>query len=53
MVGIFNFVFCLMVKEFGVGFVCCEMISDKGIVYCNVKMFDMLYIDEKEKLLSL
>ncbi len=53
MAGISNSAFRLTVKEFGAGLVCCEMISDKGIAYRNTKTLDMLYIDEKEKPLSL
>lgn len=53
MAGISNSAFRLTVKEFGAGLVCCEMISDKGIAYRNAKTLDMLYIDEKEKPLSL
>jgi nifR3 family TIM-barrel protein len=41
------------VKEFGAGLVCAEMVSDKGIVYKNEKTMNMLYIDEREKPLSL
>lgn len=46
MVGISNVVFCVIVKEFGVGLVVCEMISDKGIKLRNKKILEMLYIDE-------
>ncbi|KGL43318.1 tRNA dihydrouridine synthase DusB [Listeria newyorkensis] len=53
MAGISNSAFRLTVKECGAGLVCCEMISDKGIVQRNAKTLDMLYIDEKEKPLSL
>ncbi|MGJ8729504.1 tRNA dihydrouridine synthase DusB [Listeria aquatica] len=53
MAGISNSAFRLTVKEFGAGLVCCEMISDKGIAYRNKKTIDMLYIDEREKPLSL
>lgn len=53
MAGISNSAFRLTVKEFGAGLVCCEMISDKGIVYKNEKTLNMLYIDDREKPLSL
>lgn len=53
MAGICNSAFRLTVKEFGAGLVCAEMVSDKGIVYKNEKTMDMLYIDEREKPLSL
>lgn len=53
MAGICNSAFRLTVKEFGAGLVCAEMISDKGIVYKNEKTMNLLYIDEREKPLSL
>ena len=53
MAGICNSAFRLTVKEFGAGLVCAEMISDKGIVNKNEKTMNMLYIDEREKPISL
>lgn len=53
MAGVSNYAFRLTVKEFGAGLVCCEMISDKGIVYRNERTLNMLYMDEREKPLSL
>ncbi|MFE8704064.1 tRNA dihydrouridine synthase DusB [Cytobacillus sp. FJAT-54145] len=53
MAGVCNSAFRLTVKEFGAGLVCAEMVSDKGIVLKNVKTMNMLYIDEREKPLSL
>lgn len=53
MAGISNSAFRLTVKEFGVGLVYAEMISDKGIVQKNEKTLSMLYIDERENPLSL
>ncbi|MBS4175745.1 tRNA dihydrouridine synthase DusB [Bacillus sp. FJAT-49736] len=53
MAGICNSAFRLTVKEFGAGLVCAEMISDKGIVLKNEKTMNLLYIDEREKPLSL
>ncbi|MBS4201511.1 tRNA dihydrouridine synthase DusB [Bacillus sp. FJAT-49732] len=53
MAGICNSAFRLTVKEFGAGLVCAEMISDKGIVQKNEKTMKLLYIDEREKPLSL
>ncbi|PAE22885.1 tRNA dihydrouridine synthase DusB [Bacillus sp. 7894-2] len=53
MAGVCNSAFRLTVKEFGAGLVCAEMVSDKGIVLQNEKTMDMLYIDEREKPLSL
>ncbi|WP_110926108.1 tRNA dihydrouridine synthase DusB [Bacillus massiliglaciei] len=53
MAGVCNSAFRLTVKEFGAGLVCAEMISDKGIVFKNERTMNMLYIDEREKPLSL
>lgn len=53
MAGVCNSAFRLTVKEFGAGLVCAEMVSDKGILFNNEKTLDMLYIDEREKPLSL
>ncbi|NHC43029.1 tRNA dihydrouridine synthase DusB [Bacillus sp. MM2020_1] len=53
MAGVCNSAFRLTVKEFGAGLVCAEMVSDKGIIYKNEKTMNMLYIDEREKPLSL
>ncbi len=53
MAGVCNSAFRLIVKEFGAGLVCAEMVSDKAILYNNQKTMDMLYIDEQEKPLSL
>lgn len=53
MAGVCNPAFRLIAKEFGAGLVCAEMVSDKGIVYGNQKTLDMLYVDERERPLSL
>lgn len=53
MAGVCNSAFRLTVKEFGAGLVCAEMVSDKGIIHKNDKTMNMLYIDEREKPLSL
>ncbi|MGG1399582.1 tRNA dihydrouridine synthase DusB [Bacillus salipaludis] len=53
MAGVCNSAFRLTVKEFGAGLVCAEMVSDKGINIRNEKTMNMLYIDEREKPLSL
>ncbi|MCP8971154.1 tRNA dihydrouridine synthase DusB [Ectobacillus ponti] len=53
MAGVCNSAFRLTVKEFGAGLVCAEMVSDKAILFNNKKTLDMLYIDEREKPLSL
>lgn len=53
MAGVCNPAFRLIVKEFGAGLVCAEMVSDKAILYKNEKSLRMLYVDEREKPLSL
>ncbi|MRX72985.1 tRNA dihydrouridine synthase DusB [Bacillus lacus] len=53
MAGVCNSAFRLTVKEFGAGLVCAEMVSDKAILFKNAKTMNMLYIDEREKPLSL
>lgn len=53
MAGVCNAAFRLTVKEFGAGLVCAEMVSDKAILLKNARTMGMLYIDEREKPLSL
>ncbi|WP_232699103.1 tRNA dihydrouridine synthase DusB [Brevibacillus daliensis] len=53
MAGVCNPAFRLIAKEFGTGLVCAEMVSDKAIVHGNQRTLDMLYVDEREKPLSL
>jgi nifR3 family TIM-barrel protein len=53
MAGVCNSAFRLTVKEFGAGLVCAEMVSDKGILSKNERTLNMLYMDEREKPLSL
>lgn len=53
MAGVCNSAFRLTVKEFGAGLVCAEMVSDKGILFKNEKTMNMLYIDAREKPMSL
>ncbi|OIJ14436.1 tRNA dihydrouridine synthase DusB [Anaerobacillus arseniciselenatis] len=53
MAGVCNPAFRLIAKEFGAGLVCAEMVSDKAILYKNQKSLQMLYVDEREKPLSL
>ncbi|PZE19237.1 tRNA dihydrouridine synthase DusB [Paenibacillus xerothermodurans] len=53
MAGVCNPAFRLIAKEFGVGLVCAEMVSDKAILHGNSRTLDMLYVDEREKPLSL
>lgn len=53
MAGICNSAFRLTVKEFGIGLVYAEMISDKALNFRNEKTLDMLYIDERENPITL
>jgi nifR3 family TIM-barrel protein len=53
MAGVCNPAFRLIAKEFGCGLVCAEMVSDKAIVHGNERTRQMLYVDEREKPLSL
>ena len=53
MAGVSNPAFRLIAKEFGAGLVCAEMVSDKAILHENEKTMKMLYVDEREKPLSL
>jgi nifR3 family TIM-barrel protein len=53
MAGVCNPAFRLIAKEFGVGLVCAEMVSDKAIIHGNHRTMEMLYVDDREKPLSL
>lgn len=53
MAGVCNPAFRLIAKEFGTGLVCAEMVSDKAILHKNKRTMQMLYVDEREKPLSL
>lgn len=53
MAGVCNPAFRLIAKEFGCGLVCAEMVSDKAILHGNSRTMDMLFVDEREKPLSL
>lgn len=53
MAGVCNPAFRLIAKEFGCGLVCAEMVSDKAILHGNKRTIEMLYVDEREKPLSL
>lgn len=53
MAGVCNPAFRLIAKEFGCGLVCAEMVSDKAILHKNERTMQMLYVDEREKPLSL
>jgi tRNA-dihydrouridine synthase B len=50
--GITNLPFRLMIKEFGCGMVCSEMISANGLVYGSQKTIDMLRSSPEEKPVS-
>ncbi|QUL55107.1 tRNA dihydrouridine synthase DusB [Paenibacillus tritici] len=53
MAGVCNPAFRLIAKEFGTGLVCAEMVSGKAIVHGNARTREMLFVDEREKPLSL
>jgi nifR3 family TIM-barrel protein len=53
MAGVCNPAFRLIAKEFGTGLVCAEMVSDKAILHKNERTMKMLYVDDREKPLSL
>lgn len=53
MAGVCNPAFRLIAKEFGCGLVCAEMVSGKAIVHGNERSMQMLFVDEREKPLSL
>jgi nifR3 family TIM-barrel protein len=53
MAGVCNPAFRLIAKEFGCGLVCAEMVSDKAIIHGNHRTLDMLFVDDREKPLSL
>ncbi|HIW33470.1 MAG TPA: tRNA dihydrouridine synthase DusB [Candidatus Paenibacillus intestinavium] len=53
MAGVCNPAFRLIAKEFGAGLVCAEMVSDKAILHGNKRTLEMLFVDEREKPLSL
>jgi len=53
MAGVCNSAFRLIAKRFGAGLVCAEMVADRGIIHHNQRTLDMLYIDDREKPLSL
>lgn len=53
MAGVCNPAFRLIAKEFGCGLVCTEMVSDKAILHGNKRTMAMLFVDEREKPLSM
>lgn len=48
MAGVTNSAFRVICKRFGAGYVVCEMISDRGIVYHNQRTLNMMDVDPKE-----
>ncbi|MEY8442609.1 tRNA dihydrouridine synthase DusB [Lactobacillaceae bacterium 24-114] len=48
MAGVTNSAFRVICKEFGAGYVVCEMISDRGIMYHNKKTLNMMDVDPSE-----
>jgi len=53
MAGVTDFAFRQLVKEFGCGLVCAEMVSSKGLLYNNDRTVEMLAIHPNEKPISL
>lgn len=53
MAGITNIAFRKLIKEFKVGLVVSEMVSDKAIVYHNEKTLNMLHVDKQEHPMAL
>ena len=48
MAGVTNSAFRVICKEFGAGYVVCEMISDRGIMYHNKRTLNMMNVDPSE-----
>ncbi len=53
MAGVSDLPFRMICKELGAGMVCMEMISAKAIHYDNIKTFELMRTDEKERPVSL
>jgi nifR3 family TIM-barrel protein len=53
MAGVMNIAYREVVKEFGAGLVCAEMVSDKGVVYQNEKTLKMLQVSDIEHPMSM
>ncbi|MFT8318638.1 MAG: tRNA dihydrouridine synthase DusB [Sporolactobacillus sp.] len=53
MAGVCNSAFRLIARRFGAGLVCAEMVADRGIIHHNKRTMNMLYIDDREKPMSL
>lgn len=48
MAGVTNSAFRVICKRFGAGYVVCEMISDRGIMYHNQRTLNMMDVDPTE-----
>lgn len=48
MAGVTNTAFRVICKRFGAGYVVCEMISDRGIMYHNQRTLNMMDVDPEE-----
>lgn len=48
MAGVTNSAFRVICKKFGAGYVVCEMISDRGIMYHNQRTLNMMDVDPNE-----
>ena len=48
MAGVTNSAFRVICKKFGAGYVVCEMISDRGIMYHNQRTLNMMDVDPSE-----
>ena len=53
MAGVTNSAYRSILKEFGAGLIYTEMISDKGLLYDNLKTKEMTFIDKYEKPIAL
>ena len=53
MAGVGDVPYRLLAKEMGAGMVCTEMVSDKGLLYNNVRTFEMLRIEAAEHPVSM
>ena len=49
MAGISNTSYRKIIKEMGAGLIYAEMVSDKAIMYANLKTFDLLKMSEEER----
>jgi len=53
MAGVTDFAFRQLVKEFGCGLICAEMVSSKGLIYNNDRTVEMLAIHPEERPISI